>query len=357
MSPGIVAESDLQGNLTAEYVFFDGRRVARKDFPSNAVSYYFSDELKTASVITDSAGNIKSDSDFYPWGGELQLLNNDSNHYKYGGHERDGETGLDYMLARYYSNPLGRFLTPDWDGHPTEVPYANFGNPQSLNLYTYGKNNPTTFGDPDGHDTNGLAHGVEDFDQRMDPIYRWVAKALQHPAVQAILEVVPFVGGAGKGAAGAAEAIESGTTRAVEEGAAGAAGSAASKEVNAAAKATADAAQAGGRESGTAAAIRTKDGEIITGTSAGKGGTPGPNHPEVQKALDNVPKGQQSQYHGACAEIACLNAAKNAGKDVSGATSATAKIRKPGHPSHGQPNPPCSTCAHVQKQLRVTPTN
>jgi hypothetical protein len=32
------------------------------------------------------------------------------------------------------------------------VPYANYGNPQSLNLYTYGKNNPTTFGDPDGHD-------------------------------------------------------------------------------------------------------------------------------------------------------------------------------------------------------------
>jgi hypothetical protein len=37
-------------------------------------------------------------------------------------------------------------------GDPIEVPYANFGNPQSLNLYTYGKNNPTTFGDPDGHD-------------------------------------------------------------------------------------------------------------------------------------------------------------------------------------------------------------
>jgi hypothetical protein len=34
---------------------------------------------------------------------------------------------------------------------PTAVPYANFGNPQSLNLYSYVKNNPTTFGDPDGH--------------------------------------------------------------------------------------------------------------------------------------------------------------------------------------------------------------
>ena len=88
-------------------MFFDGERVARKDFPSNAVSYYFSDHLKTASVITDAAGNIKSESDFYPWGGELQFVNNDSNHYKFTGKERDTETGLDYFGARYYSNGLG----------------------------------------------------------------------------------------------------------------------------------------------------------------------------------------------------------------------------------------------------------
>src|SRR5579864_9450524 len=75
MSPGIVAESDLSGNLTAEYVFFGKKRVARKDFPGGAVSYYFSDHLKTTDIITDSAGIIKEDEDFYPWGGELQFVN------------------------------------------------------------------------------------------------------------------------------------------------------------------------------------------------------------------------------------------------------------------------------------------
>jgi RHS repeat-associated protein len=150
MSPGIVGESDLSGNLTAEYVFFDGERVARKDSPSNAVSYYFSDHLKTASVVTDSLGNIKSESDFYPWGGELQFVNNDSNHYKYGGHERDGEIGLDYQGARYYSNGLGRFVSSDWSAVPVPVPYADFSNPQSLNLYRY-PSNPETYADPDGH--------------------------------------------------------------------------------------------------------------------------------------------------------------------------------------------------------------
>src|SRR5258708_17453967 len=96
MTPGIVAESDLSGNLQSEYVFFDGERVARRDGPTGAggVFYYFSDHLKTASVITDAAGNIKAESDYYPWGGELQFTNSDANRYKFTGKERDAETQL-----------------------------------------------------------------------------------------------------------------------------------------------------------------------------------------------------------------------------------------------------------------------
>jgi RHS repeat-associated protein len=171
MTPGIVAESDLSGNLTSEYVFFGGQRVARKDFPTNAIAYYFSDHLKTASVITDSAGVIKSESDYYPWGGELQFTNGDSNHYKFTGKERDGtpstETGLDYFGARYYSNGLGRWVSADWSAIPIPVPYANFGDPQSLNLYGFVNNNPIADADLNGHeggcsaaDANGTIHCI-----------------------------------------------------------------------------------------------------------------------------------------------------------------------------------------------------
>jgi len=150
MTPGIVGESDLSGNLTDEYVFFNGERVARKS--TNGVYYYFSDHLKTASVVTDSAGNIKSESDFYPWGGELQFVNNDSNHYKFTGKERDTESGLDYFGARYYSNGLGRWVSADWSATPVPVPYADLSDPQSLNLYSYVHNLPTARIDENGHD-------------------------------------------------------------------------------------------------------------------------------------------------------------------------------------------------------------
>ena len=67
------------------------------------------------------------------------------------GKERDTESGLDMFGARYYSSPFGRFMTPDWAAKPTAVPYAMFGNPQSLNLYSYVGNNPLIHADPDGH--------------------------------------------------------------------------------------------------------------------------------------------------------------------------------------------------------------
>jgi RHS repeat-associated protein len=151
MTPGVIAESDLAGSLISEYVFFDDERVARKDFPGNAVAYYFSDHLKTASVITDSVGTIKAESDYYPWGGELQFVSNDSNDYKFTGKKRDAETSLDYFGARYYSNGLGRWISSDWSAAPVPVPYANFDDPQSLNLYGFVGSNPASKGDPDGH--------------------------------------------------------------------------------------------------------------------------------------------------------------------------------------------------------------
>jgi RHS repeat-associated protein len=53
--------------------------------------------------------------------------------------------------ARYYGSSLGRFMTPDWAAKPISVPYAEFGDPQTLNLYGYVRNNPLSKADADGH--------------------------------------------------------------------------------------------------------------------------------------------------------------------------------------------------------------
>jgi len=67
------------------------------------------------------------------------------------GKERDTESGNDYFEARYYSSAMGRFMSPDWAAKEEPVPYATFDDPQSLNLYSYVRNNPLTRVDADGH--------------------------------------------------------------------------------------------------------------------------------------------------------------------------------------------------------------
>ncbi|MFL6436911.1 MAG: RHS repeat-associated core domain-containing protein [Terriglobales bacterium] len=155
-SVGMIAESNLSGTFSKEYVYFNGQRIARKDISNKSVHYYFSDHLQSTSIVTNATGGIEQESDYYPWGMERVITDTtpSANVYKFTGKERDSESGLDEFGARYYGSSLGRFMTPDWAAKPVTVPYAHFGNPQSLNLYSYVQNNPTTVGDPDGHEVD-----------------------------------------------------------------------------------------------------------------------------------------------------------------------------------------------------------
>ena len=87
---------------------------------------------------------------FLPYGQEWnpQLT---TNHYKFTGKERDAESGLDFFGARFYSSTMGRWMSPDWADKPEPVPYADLSDPQSLDLYSYVRNNPMSKADADGH--------------------------------------------------------------------------------------------------------------------------------------------------------------------------------------------------------------
>ena len=66
------------------------------------------------------------------------------------GKERDNESGLDQMGARYYSSGLGRFTSAD----PLVMEMHRLQDPQMLNLYHYARNNPLSYTDETGLDVN-----------------------------------------------------------------------------------------------------------------------------------------------------------------------------------------------------------
>ena len=165
-SGNVIDETTSTGALRSEYVYFNGNRIARRD-SDNSVKYYFSDHLGSASVITDAVGTMSphplTESDYYPYGGEIPIWTGDSNHYKYTGKERDSESGWDNFDARHYGSSLGRFMSPDPSGLLAQKPIY----PQSWNLYAYALNNPLIFVDPTGLDcvyANDAGNGVESID-------------------------------------------------------------------------------------------------------------------------------------------------------------------------------------------------
>ena len=70
------------------------------------------------------------------------------------GKERDSESGLDNFGARYNSSSMGRFMSPDpLGGHRVD--------PQTLNKYSYVRNNPLNLTDPTGLDFNLTCSGPD----------------------------------------------------------------------------------------------------------------------------------------------------------------------------------------------------
>jgi RHS repeat-associated protein len=139
-----LVQTDLTGKFQSEYIFFGGKRIARRSsFP--AVAYYFSDHLGSASVVTQANGTISDDIDYYPFGHERIAKASSGNTYTFTGKFLDGETGFYDFDARFYGPSQGRFMSPDPDG----IGSLN-SDPQSWNMYTYARNNPLKYIDQDG---------------------------------------------------------------------------------------------------------------------------------------------------------------------------------------------------------------
>ena len=177
----------IGGELLAEYLS-SAPTTARKEYGyrggqllvvwdgdksgNEQLKWLVQDHLGSTRMEADKSGSLGGmrRHDYAPFGEEMYAgirRNGGNGQYGYeppqssvrqrfGSKERDTETGLDYFLARYYSNNQGRFTGPD-------IPFADqFENdPQSWNLYAFVRNNPCANTDPNGRETCYYSNGSQ----------------------------------------------------------------------------------------------------------------------------------------------------------------------------------------------------
>jgi len=108
--------------------------------------FYHLDHLGSPRVLLDASGARVSVHHYLPFGEERPFQSDPTLGTKaFTGHERDSETGLDYMGARYYSSSIGRFISVDPEAGSIAV-----SDPQSWNRYGYVRNRPVNSVDPNG---------------------------------------------------------------------------------------------------------------------------------------------------------------------------------------------------------------
>ena len=130
-----------------------------------SVTPYFvhADNILGSNVVANYSGStVQQLLDYFPFG-DIRL--NEGSGFdeknKFGGHQYDTQTDLDYFGARYYGGKIGRFISEDpsflaigdnnlVQQNAKQSQNSLLMNPQTLNSYAYANNNPTTNIDPDG---------------------------------------------------------------------------------------------------------------------------------------------------------------------------------------------------------------
>ena len=128
------------GTVTKTTIYYPGGAMR-----INGTLYFvLKDHLGSASVVTDSSGNIVGESRYYPYGETRLTTGTMQTDQLFTGQREIAGLGIYHYGARFYSPKLGRFLSAD-----TMVP--NPANPQAFNRYSYVYGNPLRYVDPSGN--------------------------------------------------------------------------------------------------------------------------------------------------------------------------------------------------------------
>jgi RHS repeat-associated protein len=141
-----LAETDADGNITRYYIWSSHGLLAHLDVnPSTgaitATRYYHADEQGSTLALTDENGAVTDQFSYSPYGKCTARTGTTQTPFQWLGGiavQNEGD-GLYYMLNRYYSADMKRFIQQDPSGIDGGV-----------NLYAYCVNNPTAYSDPFG---------------------------------------------------------------------------------------------------------------------------------------------------------------------------------------------------------------
>jgi RHS repeat-associated protein len=127
--------------------------------PGDQRLFYHQNALNSAFALTNSSGAVVEGYQYDEYGTPT-VFEPDfatvlpstafNNPYLFTGQRLDLETGLFYYKNRYYSTTLGRFLSRDPAGYVRGNGSVANGTSWVLNLYIYGRDEPTRYVDPDG---------------------------------------------------------------------------------------------------------------------------------------------------------------------------------------------------------------
>jgi RHS repeat-associated protein len=151
----LLYETDKNNNVIVEYTWDDNSQPLT--MTKNGVTYHYHvNGHGDVTALTDANGNIVAEYEYDAWGNILSQTGSMASEdpLRYAGYYYDEETGLYYLMARYYDAEIGRFLTRDsFHGFEDE--------PLSINKYLYTKNNPISYVDPNGHWAYFVVKGLQ----------------------------------------------------------------------------------------------------------------------------------------------------------------------------------------------------
>lgn len=157
-------EYEIDGSKIKRNIYLGDQLLATVETVGSTTNthYILTDHLQGTNVVIDEQGSPVEHLDYSPYGSVFidQKINGFDESKKYIGQDYDRESQLSYLNARYYDGARGQFLSQDPSfldigGPGFEQDYErtlqqHLMNPQALNSYSYGLNNPITNKDPDG---------------------------------------------------------------------------------------------------------------------------------------------------------------------------------------------------------------